>query len=66
MENLAWFDCLVSIAEYRKKNGSGGTLLAAILCLSGVGDCGEVGDMYDICNTLDMLVGYANILNKPE
>ncbi len=39
-----------------------GTLLTAILCLSGVGDCGEVGDMYDICNTLDMLVGYANIL----
>ena len=39
-----------------------GTLLTAILCLSGVGDCGGVGDMYDICNTLDMLVGYANIL----
>ncbi|MBQ9244285.1 MAG: hypothetical protein IJ165_13890 [Proteobacteria bacterium] len=28
--------------------------------------CGKVGDMCDICNTLDMLVGYANILNKPE
>ena len=45
-----------------EKEWFGGALLTAILCLSGVGDCGEVGDMYDICNTLDMLVGYANIL----